>query len=137
MPILTLKLAPPQGAALCATLSEALTTVTVQTLAKRGELTAVVIDELPCAHWTIGAQVVKRPTAWLEFTVTAGTNSAAQKAAFIAAAFATLQRLLAPEQGLEPTSYVAVRELASSDWGYGGRTQQARATPAGGAEAVL
>ncbi len=127
MPILTLKMAPLQSPALYAALSQALTALTVQTLAKRGELTAVVIDDLPAAHWTIGGHVVKRPTAWLEITVSAGTNSPEQKATFIEQAFAVLQRLLAPDEGLEPTSYVAVRELPGSDWGYGGRTQQARA----------
>jgi 4-oxalocrotonate tautomerase len=130
MPILTLKMAPLQNPALYATLSKALTEITVQTLAKRGELTMVVIDDLPAAHWTIGGQVVSKPTAWLEVTVSAGTNTAAQKANFIREAFATLQRLLAPEQGLEPTSYIAVRELPGSDWGYGGHTQQQRAAQA-------
>jgi 4-oxalocrotonate tautomerase len=67
---------------------------------------------------------VRRATAWLEISITAGTNTPAQKAAFIEAAFAALQSQLGGS--MEPASYVIVRELPATDWGYGGQTQQAR-----------
>ncbi len=72
------------------------------------------------------AQPVQRPTAWLEICITAGTNTDVQKSAFIEAAFAELQHQLAPGGALEAASYVIVHELPAGDWGYGGRTQQAR-----------
>lgn len=50
-----------------------------------------------------------------------------QKTAFIDAAFAELGMQLGGQgEGppLEPTSYVIVRELPASDWGYGGHEGQ-------------
>ena len=44
----------------------------------------------------------------------------------MAAAFAELQRQLVPGDSLEAASYVIVREVPATDWGYGGQTQRAR-----------
>jgi 4-oxalocrotonate tautomerase len=74
----------------------------------------------------VGGQDVQKPTALLEISITAGTNTAQEKADFIAAAWAELQRQLAAGGPLEPASYVIVRELPAGDWGYGGKTQAAR-----------
>ena len=126
MPTLTLKLAAPQDRERDQALATALTRITADTLGKRAEVTAVLIEALPVARWFIGAQPVQRPTALLEISITAGTNTAAQKAAFIEAAFAELQARLAPGASLEEASYVIVREVAATDWGYGGKTQKAR-----------
>ncbi|MDR6156255.1 phenylpyruvate tautomerase PptA (4-oxalocrotonate tautomerase family) [Acidovorax delafieldii] len=86
----------------------------------------MVIDDLPSARWHIGGATVEQPTALLEISITQGTNTQEEKAAFIQAAFAELQRQLAGDGTLAAASYVVVRELPASDWGYGGRTQQAR-----------
>jgi 4-oxalocrotonate tautomerase len=126
MPTLTLKLAAPQDRERDQALATALTRITADTLGKRAEVTAVLIEALPVARWFIGADPVRRPTALLEISITAGTNTAAQKAAFIEAAFAELQGRLAPGASLEEASYVIVREVAATDWGYGGKTQKAR-----------
>jgi len=107
-------------------LAAALTAITHHTLAKRAEVTAVLIQGLPATQWFIGGQAVQQPTVMLSINVTAGTNTPAQKAAFIAAAHAELQRQLAPDVGLAPASYLVVHELPATDWGYGGLTQQAR-----------
>ncbi|MDP3821531.1 MAG: tautomerase family protein [Burkholderiales bacterium] len=126
MPTLTLKLAAPPDRERDQALATALTSITADTLGKRAEVTAVLIEELPAARWFIGAQPVQRPTALLEISITAGTNTAAQKAVFIEAAFAELQARLAPGASLEEASYVIVREVAATDWGYGGKTLKAR-----------
>ena len=126
MPTLTLKLAAPQDRQRDQALATALTSITADTLGKRAEVTAVLIEELPAARWFVGARVVQQPTALLEISITQGTNTAAQKAAFVEAAFAELQGRLAPGASLEEASYVIVREVPATDWGYGGKTQQAR-----------
>ncbi|MCJ0766063.1 tautomerase family protein [Variovorax terrae] len=126
MPTLHLKIAPLQNPERYQSLARALTEITARVLGKRAEVTAVVIDDLPAARWYVGGADVQQPTAMLEISITQGTNTAAQKAAFIAAAFAELQRQLAHGGPLEPASYVIVRELPATDWGYGGQTQQAR-----------
>jgi len=86
------------------------------------------IDDLPAARWYVGGVDVQRPTAFLEISVTQGTNTAPQKAAFIAAAFAELQEQLGAGAPLAEASYVIVRELPATDWGYNGQTQAARQT---------
>lgn len=126
MPILTLKTAPLIDTAARAPLARALTDITERTLGKRREVTAVVIEDLPAAGWAVGGEAAKRPTAFLEISITAGTNTAGEKAAFIAAAWAELQRQLGGPAGLEPASYIVVRELPAGDWGWSGRTQAAR-----------
>ena len=126
MPTLQLKVAPLLNPERYRALAQALTLITAQHLGKREEVTAVVIDDLPAARWYIGGRNVQRATALLEITVTAGTNTVAQKQAFIAAAFAELQEQLGHGQPLEEASYVTVREVPASDWGYGGQSQAAR-----------
>ncbi|MFZ5549528.1 MAG: tautomerase family protein [Pseudomonadota bacterium] len=124
MPILTLKTAPLIDTAARAPLAQALTDITHRTLGKRRDLTAVVIEDLPAAGWAVGGQPATLPTVFLEISITAGTNSAEEKAAFMAAAWGELQRQLGDR--LMPASYIVVRELPATDWGWGGRTQAAR-----------
>lgn len=126
MPILTLKTAPLIDTAARAPLARALTEITHRTLGKRRDVTAVVIEDLPAAGWAVGGQPPDRPTAFLEISITAGTNTAEEKAAFIATAWVELQCQLGGAAGLEPASYIVVRELAAGDWGWGGRTQATR-----------
>ena len=126
MPTLQLKISPPVPDAVQSALARELTELSARILAKRPEVTALMIEELPLTHWYIGATPGQQATAWLEISVTAGTNSSAQKAAFIAAAFAALQHHLGAGRPLAPASYVIVRELPAGDWGYAGRTQARR-----------
>ena len=127
MPTLHLKVAPLQNPERCQALASALTSLTADILGKRPDVTAVIIDELPAARWYVGGRAVQRPTALLEISITQGTNTAEEKAAYIQAAFAELQRQLGDDRRpLEAASYVIVREVAASDWGYGGLTQLAR-----------
>jgi 4-oxalocrotonate tautomerase len=123
MPTLNLRIAPLQNPERYAALARALTRITHEQLGKRAEVTAVMIGDLPAAQWHIGGRAVDRPTAMLEISITQGTNTVDEKRAFIEAAFAELQRQLAHGSALEEASYVIVRELPASDWGYDGVTQ--------------
>lgn len=126
MPVLQLKVSPLQNPQRYAALGQALTAITAQVLGKQVGVTAVVIDDIPPARWLVGGHDVQRPTALLEIQITAGTNTAAEKAAFVAQAHAELQRQLGAGGPLEPATYVVVQELSATDWGYGGQTQAAR-----------
>ncbi len=126
MPTLVIKVVPLQNPDRYRQLARALTDLTVQWLGKRREVTAVVIDDLPAARWHIGGEPAEQPTALLEISITEGTSTSAQKAAFIKAAYAELRHQLAAGGCLATASYVVVRELPASDWGYGGRTQLER-----------
>lgn len=126
MPTLLLKVSPLQNPSRYATLASALTRITADTLDKRADVTAVVIDDLPAARWYVGGRDVQRPTALLEISITQGTSTVEEKEAFIARTWQELERQLGAGQPLEPASYVIVREVPGSDWGYGGKTQAAR-----------
>ncbi len=126
MPTLVLKVAPLQNPSRYEALAQALTRITHERLGKRAEVTAVVIDDLPAARWYVGGAPVEVPTALLEISITQGTNTEAEKAAWIAASHAELTRQLGAGRALAQASYVIVRELPAGDWGYDGRTQKAR-----------
>ena len=126
MPTLNLKVSPPQNPGRYRQLAQALTALTAELLGKRREVTAVMIEDLPAARWYVDANEVQRPSAFLEISITAGTNTADEMALFMESAFAELQRQLGNGGPLEEASYVVVRELPATDWGYGGQTQQAR-----------
>ncbi|HSV47895.1 MAG TPA: tautomerase family protein [Ramlibacter sp.] len=126
MPTLTLKLAPLQNPDRYAALARALTALTAQLLGKRPEVTAVAIQDMPVAQWFVGGTEPAGPAAMLDISITAGTNTVAEKGAFVAAVFEELQRQLAPHGRLHPASYVSVHELPATDWGYGGQTQRQR-----------
>lgn len=126
MPTLVLKVAPLQNPERYQALAQALTRITAELLGKRGEVTAVIIEDLPAAQWMVGGEPVQRPTAWLEISITQGTNTPQEKARFIQAAHEELRRQLAHGGPLEEASYVIVRELPATDWGYAGLTQRER-----------
>ena len=123
MPTLLLRITPLHNAEQFSALGAALTALTVRVLHKRAEVTVVMIEDLPAARYLVGGIAARNAAACLEISITAGSNTAAQKAQFVSEADALLRRLLGD---LHEASYVIVRELPASDWGYGGKTQAAR-----------
>lgn len=124
MPYVQLTIAGPAPTdAACRRLAAGLTRLMAEVLGKDPALTAVRVETAESGLWTVGGAPVS-PAAHLEATVTAGTNSAAEKARFIAAAMDLLKEEAGP--GLPPATYVVVREVAADSWGYDGRTQAAR-----------
>lgn len=99
------------------------TTQLMQTiLHKEAALTVVSVTQLPAGAFSAGGEVVAAGVS-LQAMITAGTNSEADKAAFIFAAKAMLTG------AIDPTTapiYVALLELPADSWGYDGQTQAAR-----------
>jgi 4-oxalocrotonate tautomerase len=127
MPTLRLQISPLQNPDRYAALGAALTRITAQVLHKRPEVTVVMIDDLPAARYLVGGRATEQPLACLEISVTAGTNTADEKRQFIQQAHAELHRQLSVGAALlNEASYVIVRELPATDWGYGGYTQAHR-----------
>lgn len=122
MPFLRLTLTGPIPDANRAAIGAGLTALMASRLHKKAELTALLIDSPSQGRWSIGGRAVP-VAAHLEVSITAGTNSAEEKAGFIADAMA----LLRAQTGLLPeATYIVIRELPASDWGYDGRTQESR-----------
>lgn len=127
MPILNLCLSTPpdarQSAAIAATLSQ----LTAQLLHKAPELTSVAISHLDAAHWFVGGpslQAQGKASFFLDILISDETNTAVEKAAYIAAVFAAMHEYLG---ALHEVSYIHVYDARQAAWGYGGLTQQFRA----------
>lgn len=90
---------------------------------KKPELTAVLVEQVAASGWSIGAESV-RAAAHLDVKVTAGTNSAEEKARFVASAAELLREVLGRE--LPTATYVVVDEVPGDAWGYDGVTQDHR-----------
>lgn len=102
---------------------------TARLLHKNRALTAVMIHSAPTA-WFIGGESLSTPlpsetrTFALDISITAGTNTAEQKTAWIAAAWNTMQQAIPGL--LAEASYIRITEIPAADWGYGGKTQAER-----------
>jgi 4-oxalocrotonate tautomerase len=103
------------------------TRLMAEVMHKKFELTAVLVEQLDAARWTVGATAV-RAAAHLDVKVTAGTNTPEDKRRFVSEAVRLLRSVIGPT--LNPVCYVVVHEVAADAWGYGGRTQADRAAHA-------
>ncbi|MFZ5557786.1 MAG: tautomerase family protein [Pseudomonadota bacterium] len=94
-------------------------------LGKRRALTSVLVEQAGASGWSVGGRIAgaESARAHVEASITAGTNTEAEKARFVAEAAALLGRVL---PGLPQATYVVVREVPATDWGYDGRTQLSR-----------
>lgn len=133
MPLVRIALAGTKPTpAQVAELQRRMTALMADLLGKQAGLTVVTVGRQPAASWSVGgvAAAGTATLAHVEAFITAGTNSAAQKAAFIRAAHGALATVLGP---LTSPTYVLVQELPAGDWGYDGATQAARrvAAPSG------
>ncbi|WP_432178355.1 tautomerase family protein [Streptomyces sp. NBC_00063] len=102
------------------TLAEGLTGLAVSALRKSRARTVVHVDLVPADRYYVdGRPLVGGLDAHVEATVTVGTNSAAEKAAFIAEAGELLTKTLGPLARCG----VALHELHPESYGYEGVTQ--------------
>ena len=126
MPILTLKLSANAQLKDANALAQALMALSSHVLHKRADVTSVVLQRVADDEWWVGGMTVNDVLVQLDIRITQGTNSEVEKAAFIAQAFDLLPQHLSDGQQMHATSYISVQELAATDWGYGGYTQQQR-----------
>lgn len=126
MPILTLKLSSLAQLTDARALARDLTALSTQVLHKRFDVTSVVFQRIAERDWWKGGETSAYVLMQLDIRITQGTNTPEQKTAFVAAAFDLLPQHLVQGQQLHASSYISVQELAATDWGYGGLTQQQR-----------
>lgn len=126
MPYLDIRIASPCLPETVAKFATRMTDLTAELLAKRRDLTSASVQCIAPGHWYVGGAALSDSggtTFFVEVNVTAGTNDARQKEAFIAAAFTAAEGILGK---LDAASYVIVREVPADAWGYQGRTQAQR-----------
>jgi 4-oxalocrotonate tautomerase len=131
MPFINVLVSHAPDPSLAQKIAEGVTERTVRILRKSPELTAAAVGFVPAGQWMIGGRSLEKLDAasfWLDVKVTAGTNSPAEKSAYIAEIHAFMAQVLGR---LRPESYVLVHEVAPDAWGFGGITQARRY---GGAE---
>lgn len=95
-------------------------------LGKRADLTAVIVEAIDPAAWFVAGRDLAAAglgSYAVEITVTEGTNTKAEKAAFVAALHRDLADVLGP---VHAESYVHVVEARADGYGYGGLTQEFR-----------
>ncbi|MGP3975816.1 tautomerase family protein [Streptomyces sp. 8N114] len=102
-------------------LVKGLTDLAVTTLNKPLERTTVHLNLVPADHYYVGGEPVGEATgAHVEVSITAGTNSADERARFISQTYDLLRSTL----GLLPSvAGVALYEMHPESYGYNGVTQ--------------
>jgi 4-oxalocrotonate tautomerase len=127
MPLITVTVSTPHlkllpRAAIAAEISR----LSAAILHKDPKVTAVIVSRVSPDDWFVAGESLSEAwlaSFWLDIHVTEGTNTKDEKAAFVAAAFESMEKLLGP---LHAESYVHVHEVRGDAYGYGGLTQERR-----------
>lgn len=130
MPLVTLRYATPKTGDPTPAVAALATRLSARVLRKRADLTAVVVERVAASAWFIAGRPLSDlalASYALEIKVTDGTNTAAEKAAFLADLHVGLGEILGP---LHPQSYTHVQEVRGDAFGYGGLSQTTRADAA-------
>jgi 4-oxalocrotonate tautomerase len=117
---------PRRKADLAKAIAQAARRLASDVLGKDAAVTAVVVEEIDAARWFVADKSLAEHGLagfWLDIRITDGTNTREEKAAFVAATFATMNELIGP---LHSESYVHVNEVRGDAYGYGGLTQNER-----------
>lgn len=126
MPFLDVTISRSPDRQLTQAIAEALLENTARILHKKRDLTSIAIGHVPPAAWYIGGKPLDeggQSSFFLDIRIVDGTNTREEKAAFIAACFGDMQKLLG---NLHPESYVHVHDVDGEAYGYGGLSQAHR-----------
>ena len=125
MPFINVLVAHPSDQTLARRIAGGVSERTVRILRKSPELTAAAVNFIPDGQWLVGGRPLEqRETSSyrLTVTVTAGTNTPAEKAAYLAEIHAFMADTLG---AVRPESYAVVHEVPADSWGFAGITQAA------------
>jgi 4-oxalocrotonate tautomerase len=126
MPILNVKISGTRSAETSRAVASHLMEITTRILHKKAEDTAIAISFVPHEDWYIAGEPLStsgRNSFYFDIRVTDETNTKAEKAAYIRAAFEGFARILGD---LHAHSYVHVQDARAATYGYGGQTQEYR-----------
>jgi 4-oxalocrotonate tautomerase len=127
MPLITVTVSSPHQKALDKrAIAAEVARLSSTILNKDPKVTAVIVTRVSSDDWFCGGKSLTEEwlaSFWLDIHITDGTNTKDEKAAFVAAAFEAMGRLLGP---LHEESYVHVHDVRGDAYGYGGLTQDRR-----------
>jgi 4-oxalocrotonate tautomerase len=104
--------------------------ISARTLGKAPDVTVVLSEAADPTNWFVAGEPLTLSglaAFWLQITITAGTNTRDETAAFVEQSFIGMRDLLGP---LDVRSYVQVQTADGDAYGFGGRTQNDRRTDA-------
>ena len=126
MPIINVKVSGAPSPALTRQITDFLLDATTGILKKKRELTAIIIDYVDPACWSIGGATLnelKQQSFSLNIKITDETNTKDEKTAYIQAVFSGFERLL---KNLHEHSYIYIEDVRAAAYGFGGKTQEYR-----------
>jgi 4-oxalocrotonate tautomerase len=127
MPMITVQVATGKPSReLARTIADTISNLTARALGKDPSVTAVAVEFLDAEQWYIAGEsttAIGKAAFFIDTRITDGTNTKDEKAAYIAQAFAAMDRLL---NGVHQESYVHVHDVRGDAYGYGGLTQERR-----------
>ena len=126
MPILNVKISAVGSKDMTANIAAILIELTTRILRKDPALTAIAIDYVDPEDWIVGGVSLAaqgKSSVYFDIKITDETNTKAEKAEYIAAAFKAFAGLLG---NLHEESYIHVEDVRAAAYGYGGRTQEWR-----------
>ncbi|RZL00805.1 MAG: 4-oxalocrotonate tautomerase family protein [Rubrivivax sp.] len=126
MPILNVKVSATRSPELSKQIAGLLLELTTRILGKKPELTSIAIDYVDPEDWIVGGKTLReqgKRSVYFDIKITDETNTKAEKAAYIAEAFAGFAALLGE---LHEESYIHVEDVRAAAYGYGGKTQEYR-----------
>lgn len=126
MPILNVKVSAVRSKDMTANIAAILIELTTRILRKDPALTSIAIDYVDPDDWIVGGVSLAaqgKSSVYFDIKITDETNTKAEKAEYIAAAFKAFAGLLG---NLHDESYIHVDDVRAAAYGYGGRTQEWR-----------
>ena len=127
MPLITVSYTTSrQSPSLKADIASAVSELTAKILHKDPEVTAIIVKSVEADDWFAGGKSLaeqKLASYWIDIHVSEGTNTKDEKAAYLAAMFQRMARILGP---LHHETYLHVDEVKGDAYGFGGLTQERR-----------
>ena len=126
MPILNVKVSARKSPEMTKSISGLLLDLTTRILKKKPEVTSIAIDYVDPDDWIVGGRTLAelgKKSVYFDIKITDETNTKAEKAEYIDAAFRAFSQLLGD---LHEVSYVYIQDVRATAYGYGGRTQEHR-----------
>jgi 4-oxalocrotonate tautomerase len=126
MPILNVKVSAQRSPELTEHIGAILLDLTTRILKKKPEVTSIAIDYVHPDDWIVGGQSLSsqgKSSIYFDIKITDETNTKAEKAEYIRAAFSAFSQLLG---NLHEESYIYVHDVRAASYGYGGKTQEYR-----------
>lgn len=127
MPILNITISGTPEQVPPANVNDILMRHTGAILHKAPALTAIAVHYTPREQWFVGGESLAqlgKSSFFFDIKITDETNTANEKAAYIAAVWNDMRELLGE---LHEVSYIHIDDARPAAWGWGGLTQQFRA----------